>query len=117
LLLTNVQVADNLPPQITVASPPAGSNGCGSGTVNAPAASGIISVTGLALTPGQTCTITVNVTSATVGVWQNTTAPIAAAETCPAAVVRRLPSAAPLAARVPASPNPPGRPPPPRGRT
>src|SRR5262249_47830917 len=69
--LTGVQFTDALTAGLTVASSPGMSNSCG-GTVTAVANSNSIALMGGSLpTPGQTCTITVNVTGTTAGTKPN----------------------------------------------
>lgn len=81
MALTNVAFTDNLPIEITVAAAPTVTNTCSTpGAVTATAGSGVITVAGAGLTASETCTITVQVTSAVAGTWVNTTGPISATE-------------------------------------
>jgi predicted outer membrane repeat protein len=81
--LTGVGFSDKLPAQLKVAANPAISNGCGNpnGTINAPANSDTITVSGVTLSANQTCTIKVDVTSSVAGNWPNTTSAVTATET------------------------------------
>jgi uncharacterized repeat protein (TIGR01451 family) len=74
--LTGMSVTDTLPPGITVAATPATSTTCGAGTVTAPAGGTTVALTngslGTITTPTGSCTITVNVTGSTSGIFTNT---------------------------------------------
>lgn len=63
---------DNLPAGVTIADPPLVDNQCG-GTVSAPAGGGTITLADGAVGAFQTCTISVLVTSSTIGIHTNTT--------------------------------------------
>jgi uncharacterized repeat protein (TIGR01451 family) len=63
---------DNLPAGVTIADPPLVDNKCG-GTVGAPAGGGTITLADGAVGPFQSCTISVLVTSSTIGMHTNTT--------------------------------------------
>jgi hypothetical protein len=68
--LTGVGFVDNLPAGLVVASPNGLVNGCG-GAVTATAGSGSVSVSGVTLASGASCTLRVNVTGSTDGVKNN----------------------------------------------
>ena len=84
--LTNVSFTDTLPAGLVVSNPPAigtADTSCG-GTVTAVAGSKTISVSGIVLTPGEFCSITVNVfAGAAGGVQHNVTSPITSTESGP----------------------------------
>jgi hypothetical protein len=65
-----------------VATPNGESTNC-SGTVTAVAGSTSISLTGAALSPGETCTVVVNVTAIAAGKWVNTTSTLTSNEATP----------------------------------
>jgi len=71
--LTGVAFTDSLPTNLKVATPANASTTCTSGSVTAAAASTTISLSGASVNAGSTCTVTVNVTSATAGIYTNTT--------------------------------------------
>jgi uncharacterized repeat protein (TIGR01451 family) len=68
--LTGIAFTDSLPSGLVVGNTPGVTGSCG-GSVTATAASGTVSVAGGTLTPGGTCTITVNVKGKTAGVQNN----------------------------------------------
>ena len=74
LTLNSVQFTDTLPTGMTVASPANLSSTC-SGT--AAQSGGAVSLTGATMAPGANCTVTVSVTSSTVGVATNSVTPSA----------------------------------------
>jgi uncharacterized repeat protein (TIGR01451 family) len=106
---TNFSFTDNLPVQIQVAANPAIVNNCGGGNITAIGTT--ITVSGVNRPANSSCTISVNVTSFTVGNWTNNITTIASNETGPftvnvaAILVVTLPS--PTASVTPTStPNP-----------
>jgi hypothetical protein len=84
--LVGIAFADTLPSGLVVANPNGATGSCltvaGSvttaGTLTAVSASGSISLSGLALNPSGSCSVTVNVTGKSAGTQTNTTAPITA---------------------------------------
>ncbi|MFN5994400.1 MAG: beta strand repeat-containing protein, partial [Betaproteobacteria bacterium] len=68
---TGVGFTNNLPTGVVVANPPAVSNSCG-GTVTAGAGGTTIALAGVSMLAGTGCILSVAVTSATAGVYQNT---------------------------------------------
>ncbi|MGC4770115.1 ice-binding family protein [Micromonospora sp. DT44] len=72
--LTGVGFVDNLPAGLVVATPAAAQSTCASGTVTAAPGGSSISLAGATLSPGGTCTVSVNVTGKTTGKKVNTTA-------------------------------------------
>ncbi len=78
--LTGLAFTDNLPTGLVVASTPNISNTC-AGTPTATAGSGAVSLTGGTIaTPGNTCTLSVNVTGNAAGVLSNTTAAVSSTQ-------------------------------------
>lgn len=73
--LTGVAFNDTFPANLVVATPGGLTNTCG-GTATAPDGSGSVSLTGATLAVNSSCTVTVNVTSALVGTYPNTTDPV-----------------------------------------
>lgn len=72
--MNGIAVSDTFPGGMTVASTPALNNTCGGSVAGATSGSGTISLTnGTIGTPGQSCTVSVNVTSTTAGARNNTT--------------------------------------------
>ena len=69
--VTGLAFTDNLPADVTVASPANGSTTCG-GTVTAVAGSGVITLSGGSVGAGATCTVSADVTSAVAGFHVNT---------------------------------------------
>ena len=69
--LSGVAFTDTLPTNLKVATPNGASNTCG-GTLVATAGSSSIALSGGTVAAGATCTVTVNVTSATAGSYTNT---------------------------------------------
>ena len=69
--LSGIAVSDTLPAGLVFASPTGAATTCPGAVLIA--ASGTISISGATLTAGQSCTVTVNVTSSTNGVYSNTT--------------------------------------------
>ena len=67
LSLTGVGFTDSLPAGLVVASANGLTGGCDGGAVTAVAGSSLVSLTGAALAPSGSCTITVNVTGTTAG--------------------------------------------------
>ncbi len=76
--LTGVGFTDSLPTNLKVAAPNGGSTTCTTGTVAATAGSSSIALTGAPVAINSTCTVTVNVTTATSGNYTNTTGAITA---------------------------------------
>ena len=74
--LTGMAVTDTLPPGITIAAVPAASTTCGAGTVTAVAGGNTVALNngslGTITAPTGSCTITVNVTGSTNGIYTNT---------------------------------------------
>jgi uncharacterized repeat protein (TIGR01451 family) len=70
--LTGMNLTDTLPTNITVATTPAASTTCGSGTVTATAGATSVALVNGGVTAGTTCTITVTVTGTTAGNYTNT---------------------------------------------
>lgn len=80
--LSSVSFTDNMPSQLQVAVLPGVTNNCATpGTVTATTGSSAISISGLGLNGGQSCTISVNITGNTVGTWTNTINSLSTAET------------------------------------
>lgn len=77
--LTNISFVDNLPNGMTVASNPSIGGTC-VGTINAPSGASAINVSGVGLNANQSCTITVNVTTASAGAFNNSVTTISATE-------------------------------------
>jgi len=69
---TSLDFTDNLPAGTTVASPANASTSCTGGTLTAASGSAVISYTGGTAGAGATCTVTVDVTSSTAGMFNNT---------------------------------------------
>jgi len=73
---TSVALSDTLPTDVTVADPPNASitgSGCADGALTADAGSNTITFTDGALDAGESCMISVDVTSATAGIYPNET--------------------------------------------
>ncbi|MDJ0826439.1 MAG: autotransporter domain-containing protein [Rhodobacter sp.] len=68
-----VALSDTLPAGVTIASPSSASTTCSGGALSAPAGGTSVSLSGGSLAAGASCTITVDVTSAIVGSYPNTT--------------------------------------------
>ena len=73
--LTGVLFVDNLPTNLSIANPlsPAATNTCTGGVLTAVAGGTSISLTGATLTGGETCEVTVTVTSSSADTYVNTT--------------------------------------------
>jgi YVTN family beta-propeller protein len=71
-LLGGVGFTDNLPAQLKVAPTPNPANTCGNGTLTASPGSPTVTLSGVVLNPGQTCTVSVDITSNMPGSWTNT---------------------------------------------
>jgi hypothetical protein len=82
LTLTGLAFSDTLPTGLLVSTPNGESTNC-SGTVTAVAGSNSISLTGATLSPGQTCTVSVNVTGIVAGTWVNTTSTLTSTQATP----------------------------------
>jgi hypothetical protein len=76
--LTGVAVTDALPTGLVVATPNGASTTCTGGTESAVAGSGTVSITGASINAGASCNVVANVTSATVGTYNNTTGTVSA---------------------------------------
>ncbi len=70
--LTSVALTDALPAGVTIASTPAASTTCPSGSLSAIAGGTSVALSGASLAANASCTITVNVTSASAGSYTNT---------------------------------------------
>ena len=70
--VSDLDFTDVLPAGVTIADPVGASVSCSDGTLTAPANGGTISYTGGRLGSADSCTISVNVTSSTVGMHTNT---------------------------------------------
>jgi uncharacterized repeat protein (TIGR01451 family) len=70
---TSLNVTDNLPAEVMIADPPNASTDCTGGTLTVEAGESIITYSGGTVLAGETCTLTVDVTSSTVGLHVNTT--------------------------------------------
>lgn len=79
--LSGVAFSDTFPSGLVVAAAPALTNTCGGTVTGATAGSGSVSLSGAALAGQSSCTITLAVTSATPGSYNNTTGPISSTET------------------------------------
>jgi uncharacterized repeat protein (TIGR01451 family) len=84
LTLTGLEFSDTLPAGLVVANPNGESATC-TGTVTAVAASNAISLggTGATLSPGTSCTVSVNVTAIAAGTWVNTTSTLTSTQATP----------------------------------
>ena len=71
--LTGVAFTDTLPVNVVVATPNGIVGTCGAGTITATAASGSISLSGGTISASSNCSFSVNVTSAVLGNYTNTT--------------------------------------------
>lgn len=79
--LSGVAFSHTLSTGLKIAANPALSNSCSvPGSVTAQAGTGSVGVTGLSLAPNQTCTISVQISSNTVGSYNTATGPISATE-------------------------------------
>ena len=73
--LTGVSLTDTLPAGVVIANPSVTSlSGCGGGTLTAIAAGSSVTLSGGSISGGTVCIITVNVTSAAMGTYTNSTA-------------------------------------------
>ncbi len=72
LILTGVSFTDTLPAGLVVANVPNGSTDCTGGTVTANAASNLVTLSGVSISPGSTCNVQVDVTAAALGAYNNT---------------------------------------------
>lgn len=70
---TGLDFTDVLPGGVIVATPANASTGCMGGTITAVSGTGMISYTGGSVAAGAICTLSVDVTSATAGMYVNTT--------------------------------------------
>ena len=71
--LTDLAFTDVLPAEITIADPSSATTGCADATLIAPDGGSTITFSGGRLPSGSTCTISVNVTSSTLGLYTNLT--------------------------------------------
>jgi hypothetical protein len=78
--LTGVGFADTLPAGLVVSTPNGLTGSCGGGTITATAGSGTISLSGASLAGSASCIFSVNVTSTSTGVKNNTTGAITSTE-------------------------------------
>ena len=81
--LTGVSFIDNLPAGLVVATPNAAHSNCASGTIVARPGSSTISLFGVTLLAGRSCTVSVNVTGTTTGMKVNTTVAVTSVESGP----------------------------------
>ncbi len=80
--LTGVAFTDSLPAGLVIATPSGLSSTCG-GTSTAVQGTGSVSLTGVNITPNNSCTLAVNVTATVSGHLLNTTGPVTANESLP----------------------------------
>jgi choice-of-anchor C domain-containing protein len=81
--LTGVGFTDALPSGLVVSTPNGLTGSCGGGSIVATAGSASVSLTGAALSAGQSCTFGVNVTGTTPGPKDNTTSAVISQQTGP----------------------------------
>jgi hypothetical protein len=81
--LTGVSFIDNLPAGLVVATPNTAHSNCASGTIVARPGSSTISLFGVTLLAGRSCTVSVNVTGTTTGMKVNTTVAVTSVESGP----------------------------------
>ncbi len=72
--LTNLDLTNNLPLGMTIASTPDASSSCG-GTISAVSGASSFSISGVSLPAGTTCTFTFDVTTNAAGIFTNTISP------------------------------------------
>lgn len=72
--ITGAAFTDTYPAQITNSASPGGATTCAGGTVTALAGAGSVALSGGTIPAGGSCTVTVNVTSSTLGIHTNTIA-------------------------------------------
>ena len=72
IALTGVALTDTLPAGVTIAAPAGGATTCPAGIVTATPGGASVALAGANLAIGATCTITVSVTSTTIGTFPNT---------------------------------------------
>jgi mucin-19 len=77
--ITGASFTDNYPPGLVNAPTPNATTTCSGGTVSAVAGGSSLALTGASLTGNNSCTVTVNVTSAAAGSYLNSTGQIASA--------------------------------------
>ena len=80
LSLAGIAFSDSLPAGLVVATPPALTGSCGSGTISASAGASAVTLAGGSLAAGGSCVFSVNVTGASAGAKGNTTSAISATE-------------------------------------
>lgn len=76
--LTGVGFSDSLPTALFISTPNNASTTCTSGSVTATAGTTSILLSGATITAGSTCTVTVNVTSPSIGTYNNVTGTVTA---------------------------------------
>jgi CSLREA domain-containing protein len=76
--VTGVAFSDILPSGLVVSTPSGAATNCTGGTVSATAGGSAISLSGASIAVGLTCIVNVNVVSATIGSYTNTTGPVTA---------------------------------------
>ena len=77
---TGVDFTDTLPAGLVIATPNGLTGSCGAGTITATAGSGSLSLTGGTLAASSSCNFSVNVTSVSAGVQNNTTSAVSSTE-------------------------------------
>ena len=80
LSLSGIGFTDTMPSGLTVSSPNGLTGTCGGGTITAASGSTSVSLSGAALTPGSSCTFTVNVMGTTSGAQNNVTSAVTSTE-------------------------------------
>src|SRR5450631_162254 len=83
ITLTGIGFTDALPSGLVVSTPNGLTGSCGAGNIVATAGSAAVSLTGGALTAGQSCTFRVNVTGTTLGTKDNTTSAVISQQSGP----------------------------------
>ena len=80
LSLSGIGFTDTMPSGLTVSSPNGLTGTCGGGTITAASGSTSVNLSGAALTPGSSCTFTVNVMGTTSGAQNNVTSAVTSTE-------------------------------------